>query len=109
MKKWPGPVCAGLLAASVILAGCGQKGPLYLPESGDSPAESSGATESTMTESTTTESITTESVTTESTTTESTTTESTGIESTAKIGRASCREREEMQERGGCGNRKRER
>ena len=78
MKKWPGPVCAGLLAASVILAGCGQKGPMYLPENGDSPAESSGATEST-----TTESITTESVTTESTTTESTTTESTGIESTA--------------------------
>lgn len=32
MKTWRRPLCAGLLAALLLLAGCGQKGPLYLPE-----------------------------------------------------------------------------
>lgn len=40
MKNWLGPVCAGLLAALLLLAGCGQKGPLYLPENDDSSTES---------------------------------------------------------------------
>lgn len=40
MKNWLGPVCVGLLAAFLFLAGCGQKGPLYLPEQDDSAIES---------------------------------------------------------------------
>lgn len=40
MKNWLRPFGAGLLAALLLLAGCGQKGPLYLPESDDSSAMS---------------------------------------------------------------------
>lgn len=32
-------VCAALLAGLMFLAGCGQKGPLYLPEEQDLPEE----------------------------------------------------------------------
>ncbi|MDQ2076856.1 lipoprotein [Marinimicrobium sp. ABcell2] len=36
------PVCAGLLAALLLVAGCGQKGPLYLPDNDDSSAQEAG-------------------------------------------------------------------
>jgi len=32
-------ICAALLAGLMLLAGCGQKGPLYLPEKEDLPEE----------------------------------------------------------------------
>lgn len=40
------PLCtAGLLTALLFLAGCGQKGPLYLPEDDNPPAEEAGNTD----------------------------------------------------------------
>ena len=41
MKNWLRPACVGLFATILFLAGCGQKGPLYLPEKDDSSVESS--------------------------------------------------------------------
>jgi predicted small lipoprotein YifL len=36
-SRGPG-LCAGILAASLLFAGCGQRGPLYLPSTPASPA-----------------------------------------------------------------------
>lgn len=34
------PLCLLLLSLPLLLAGCGQKGPLYLPETSAAPTES---------------------------------------------------------------------